>query len=61
METGNLGNRSPECTRDLGGERPPGIKGGTLDEMPKCRESELIESTFGRKIGHQVRDWVAIP
>ena len=34
--------------------------GGILDEMPDSRERELIESTSNRKIGHQVRDGVAI-
>jgi hypothetical protein len=33
----------------------------TFDEMPNSRESELIEPTFSRKTGHQVRDEVAIP
>jgi hypothetical protein len=37
------------------------IKGGTLDEMPGTRERELIDPTSSRKIGHQVRDGVAIP
>ena len=36
-------------------------KGGTLDEMPKAVERELIEPTSSRKTGHQVRDGVAIP
>ena len=35
-------------------------KGGTLDEVPDSRERELIEPTFSRKTGHQVRDGVAI-
>jgi hypothetical protein len=34
----------PECTRDLEDKRLSGLKGGTLDEMPKSRERELIES-----------------
>ena len=36
-------------------------KGGTLDEIPKSRERELMEPTSGKKIGYQVRDGVAIP
>jgi hypothetical protein len=36
-------------------------KGETLAEMPDSLERELIESTFNRKTGHQVRDGVAIP
>ena len=35
-------------------------KGRTLDEMPNSRERELIEPTFSRKTGHQVREGVAI-
>ena len=31
-------------------------KGGTLDEMTICRERELLEPTFSRKTGHQMRD-----
>lgn len=41
----------PESTRDLGGERFPGLK----DEMPPSREKELIESTSSRKTGLQMR------
>ena len=55
-EIGGWGD-PPECTRDLGGERLLGIK----DETPKSRERELMEPTSSRKIGHQVRDGVAIP
>jgi hypothetical protein len=51
----------PECTRDLGGERLSGLKGGTLDEMPESREREFIEPTSSRKTGHQVGDGVVIP
>jgi hypothetical protein len=41
----------PECTRDLGDERLPGLKGrGTFDEMPDSRERELIEPTYSRKM-----------
>jgi hypothetical protein len=43
----------PECTRDLGGRRFPGLK-----------ERDLrwnIEPTSSRKTGYQVRDGVAIP
>ena len=36
-------------------------KGGNLDEMPDSRERELVEPTFSRKAGHQMRDGVAIP
>ena len=36
-------------------------KGRTLDEMPNIREGELIESNSNKKIGHQMREWVAIP
>jgi hypothetical protein len=36
-------------------------KGGTLDEMPNNRERELIELTFNRKTGHQMRERFAIP
>jgi hypothetical protein len=35
-------------------------KGGTSDEMPNSGESELVESTFSRKTGHQA-DGVPIP
>jgi hypothetical protein len=35
--------------------------GGTFDEMPDNRETELIEPTSSRKTDHQVRDEVAIP
>ena len=35
-------------------------KGGTLDEMPYSRERELVEPTYSRKTGHQVRDGVAV-
>jgi hypothetical protein len=35
-------------------------KGGTLDEMPDSMERVLIEFTFSRKTGLQVRDGVAI-
>ena len=38
----------------------PDPKGGTLDEMSNSRERELIEPISNRKIGHQVRDGVAI-
>jgi hypothetical protein len=31
-------------------------KGGTLDEMPDSRESELIEPTSSRKAGHHMRE-----
>jgi hypothetical protein len=31
-------------------------KGGALDEMPDSRERDLIESTSGRKTGHQERE-----
>jgi hypothetical protein len=30
-------------------------------EIPNSREREFIEPTSGRKIGHQIRDGVAIP
>ena len=36
-------------------------QGGTFDEMPDCRERELIEPTSSRNTGHQVKDVVAIP
>jgi len=36
-------------------------KGGTIVVMSYSREGKLIEPTFSRKTGHQVRDWVAIP
>jgi hypothetical protein len=36
-------------------------KGGTLAEMPKRRERELIEPTSSRKTWHQVRDGVHTP
>jgi hypothetical protein len=49
-----------ECTRDLGGERLPEPKEGTLDEMPDSRDRELIELTSSWKAGHQVRDGVPI-
>jgi hypothetical protein len=42
-------------------QNAPEIKGGTLDEMPDTRERELIDPFSLRKIGHQVRDGVAIP
>ena len=49
----------PECTRDLGGERLPGLKGKTLYETPNSRDRELTEPPSSRKTGHQVRDGVA--
>jgi hypothetical protein len=70
METGNprikevQGDPPPECTRDLRGERLPGLiwwDDGILDEMPDGREKELLEPTSSRKTGHQMRDGVAIP
>jgi hypothetical protein len=36
-------------------------KAGALAEMPHSGEKELVEPTSSRKIGHQVRDGVAIP
>jgi hypothetical protein len=51
-EIGGWGH-PPECTRHLGGERPPqDSKGGALAEMPYSRERELIEFTSSRKTGH---------
>jgi hypothetical protein len=44
----------------LGGKRLSGFR-GILNEMPDSRERELIEHTSSRKLGHQVRDGVAIP
>ena len=32
------------------------LKGGTLDEMPDCRERELIEPTSSMKTRYQVRE-----
>jgi hypothetical protein len=32
-------------------------KGGTLGEMCNSGEREIVESTFNRKIGHQVEGW----
>ena len=55
------GNRQPR--EKAGWGDPPDIwevrvsqdsKGGTLDEMPDSRESELIEPTSSRKPGQQV-------
>jgi hypothetical protein len=46
---------SPECTRDLGGERLSGLKGRDLDEMYYSGERELVEPTSSRKTGHQMR------
>jgi hypothetical protein len=43
-----------ECTRDLGGERLPGII------MPNSKERELLDPTSSRKTGHQVRDRVVM-
>jgi hypothetical protein len=37
------------------------VKRGTLDEMPYIGEWQLVKPTSSRKIGHQVRDGVAIP
>jgi hypothetical protein len=37
------------------------LKRGTLDEMPDSRQRELIEPISSRKIGHQMKDGVAIP
>ena len=31
-------------------------KGGTLDEMANCTERELLEPTFSRKTGYQMRE-----
>jgi hypothetical protein len=36
-------------------------KGGILDEMPDSRKRYLIEPTFTRKTGHQMRKRGAIP
>jgi hypothetical protein len=52
--------RLPECTRDLRGKRPPGLKGRDF-RWNASREREVIEPTFSRKIGHQVRDKGDIP
>jgi hypothetical protein len=52
QELGDYGD-SPEFTRDLGG--------GTVEERPDSRKKKLIEPTFSRKIGHQMREGVAIP
>jgi hypothetical protein len=66
LEVG-LWENTPECTRDLVGERLSGLKGkkshisGLLDKMPDGRERELIEPTSSRKTGHQVDKRVAIP
>jgi hypothetical protein len=35
-------------------------KGETLEKMPYSGEKELVEPTSSRKMGHQVRDGVAI-
>jgi hypothetical protein len=48
----------PECTRDLGGKRLPGL---IFDEMHNSRERERIESTSSRKTGHQSEGWVYHP
>ena len=48
-----------ECTRDLGESHDS--KGGTLDEMSYSGERELVEPSFSKKTGHQVKDGVAIP
>jgi len=51
-----------ECTRDLGRlvtfrtQRE-----GTLDETPHSGERELVEPTYSRKTGHQMRDGLARP
>jgi hypothetical protein len=36
-------------------------EGGTLDEMTNSEEMEFVEFISNRKIGHQVRERVAIP
>jgi hypothetical protein len=36
-------------------------KGRILDEMPNSVESELVEFTSSRKIGHQVEAWGCHP
>jgi hypothetical protein len=61
------GNRQPsevgvwedpsECTGELGGEKLSGLKG----KGPYSGKRELVEPTFSRKAGHQMKDGVAIP
>jgi hypothetical protein len=63
------GNRQPrkvggwghllECTRDLGDSQDS--KGGTLGEMSYSGARELVDPSFSKKTGHQVKDGVAIP
>jgi hypothetical protein len=60
-EVGVRGLPPPECPRDLGGKDYQNKKGGTLDKIPYSVEREVVEPTFSRKTGHQVRDGVAIP
>jgi hypothetical protein len=42
----------PECTRDLGSERLPGLIRRDFNEVPSSRERELVELTSSRKTGH---------
>jgi len=51
----------PECTRDLEGERLSGLKWGRGYKTLYSRETELVEPTSSRKIGHQLGGGVAIP
>jgi hypothetical protein len=37
------------------------LMGGTSDEMPYSGERELVEPTFSRKIGYQVRNGITLP
>jgi hypothetical protein len=66
-------NRQPLEVRDWGGGNLHNVpdtwevtdsqvsNGGTLDEMPYSGERQLLNPTFSRKTGHQVRDGFTIP
>jgi len=49
------------CIRDLGSERPSVLEVETLDERPYSGQKKHTESTSSRKIGHQVKNGIAIP
>jgi hypothetical protein len=61
METGKLrkqevGGTLQNAAETLEVKNSRDSKGGTLDKMPNSRERELIELTFSRKTGHQLRE-----
>jgi hypothetical protein len=62
METGNRSRRLEEPSRmHQRHGRWETLRTLTSHEMPYSKEREIIEPTSSRKIGHQVREGVAIP